>query len=406
MRLRDVADVNPPVRGLGQGDVGKISFLSLDRIWADERFDASDTVIFTGDVKSYNPVADGDILVPKVTPTFSHGRVAIASGLVNGLALATSEVFVVRARDPRDTSFLRYRLLARDFRAEGEANQFGVAGLKRISGEFLRNVRIDESAWDRRHEIAGFLHFETARMRRLSVANTTLLAGLRTAWDSRLAEVVEETKGHMKPLHVCVQPERPIMYGIVLPGPPAQEGVLLVKGGNVERGALRPQDLVRTTAEIESRFARARLNGGDLLMTIRGSYGAVAEVPAEIEGANITQDTARIAPGDGVDGRWLLYMLRSPWCQQQLAVVATGAGVKGVNIKDLKRLRVPMPPLGTQRSFAAELDDDASAVSQLRARVEGFGEKLEEYRDALITEAVNGELSELPSHERRVATVA
>jgi type I restriction enzyme S subunit len=179
IRLRYVAAVNPPVPGLRRSAKGKeVSFLPLDHIWADDRFDPSDAVEFTGDVQSYNAVAEGDLVVPKVAPTFTHGRVAIATGLVNGLALATSEVFVVRPHDGTARRFLKYRLIASDFRQEGEASWVGVAGLKRVSSEFLKDVRISPSAWRSRSEIAEFLDCECTRIDELcdEIARTAAVA--------------------------------------------------------------------------------------------------------------------------------------------------------------------------------------------------------------------------------------
>jgi len=58
----------------------------------------------------------------------------------------------------------------------------------------------------------------------------------------------------VKRLHQVTDPERPVMYGIVLPGPNVEDGVLIVKGGNCEPGRLRVELLSRTTREIEARY--------------------------------------------------------------------------------------------------------------------------------------------------------
>ena len=42
---------------------------------------------------------------------------------------------------------------------------------------------------------------------------------------------------------------------------------------------------------------------------IRGGIGDLEVVPKTIEGANLTQDVARIAPRNGIDVEWLRYAL-------------------------------------------------------------------------------------------------
>ncbi len=193
-------------------------------------------------------------------------------------------------------------------------------------------------------------------------------------------------------LMLLTDPRRPIMYGIVLPGPDVADGVLLVKGGDVDSGGLAPKLLSRTAVEIEAPYRRARLRAGDVLVTIRGSYGAVAEVPVALEGANITQDTARVSVGPDVSSRWLVHALRSAGIARAIAKRATGATIRGVNIRDLKRVEVPVPTRAVQDALTRELDEAEARARSLRDRVEAFDARLSEYRDALIAEAVTGQL--------------
>lgn len=195
-----------------------------------------------------------------------------------------------------------------------------------------------------------------------------------------------------QPLMRLTDPARPIMYGIVLPGPNVPEGIPVVKGGDVTSGRLAAAALNKTTLEIEAPYARARLRPGDVLLTIRGHYGDVAVVPDELKDANITQDVARISPRPGIDPTWLSYALRAHPISQLIWNQASGAAVKGVNIRDVKRYKVPTPPLAEQQRLARELDQAATVASSLRARVQEAIAKLEEYRVSLITAAVTGQL--------------
>jgi type I restriction enzyme S subunit len=205
------------------------------------------------------------------------------------------------------------------------------------------------------------------------------------------------------PLWAASDPARPIMYGIVLPGDHVPGGVPIVKGGDVENVRLLPPLLSRTTAAIDAAYARARLRRGDVLVTIRGSYGASAVVPPELEGANITQDTARVAPRpSSADGQWLWLMLCSAQVRDELALVATGATIKGVNIRDLKRIRVPIPSLGTQRSEVAAAMASLGRLRTAQETAERLTHALTAYRSSLIHEAVTGKLDVTKASERQM----
>lgn len=185
---------------------------------------------------------------------------------------------------------------------------------------------------------------------------------------------------------------RQIMYGIVLPGPHVAGGIPIVKSGDCHASRLKLERLHRTTPAIEAPFARARLRAGDIVYAIRGSVGAATIVPPEVEGANLTQDAARIAPAKGVNSRWLLYLVQSHAVWTQLEAGVLGATIKGINIRDLKRPYVPAPPSEEQGQIAQWLDQVTATIDATLAKTTRSIELLKEYRRALITEAVTGRL--------------
>ena len=186
--------------------------------------------------------------------------------------------------------------------------------------------------------------------------------------------------------------DRSIMYGIVLPGPNVEDGVPIVKGGDVSAQRLHATRLSRTAPDIESRHARSRLRGGDLVYAIRGSIGDVAMIPYDLGGANLTQDAARISYTDETDGPWLLFAMGSTATFAQLEAGALGATIRGINIRDLKRATVPLPPKSEQRTIASYLERETAKIDALIAKVHGAIDHLQELRTALISAAVTGKI--------------
>jgi type I restriction enzyme S subunit len=194
------------------------------------------------------------------------------------------------------------------------------------------------------------------------------------------------------PLMRLTPDDRQIMYGIVLPGPHVEEGVPVVKGGDVRPERLNPEMLSRTTREIESGYVRSRLCGGDIVYAIRGSIGEAAIVPDSLTGANLTQDAARIAPRSDVDAEWLLFVLQSQSVFAQLEQTVNGATIRGINIYQLKRGRIPCPPLIEQKAIATFLRSEISKVDCLIAGAERAIDLLKERRTALISAGVTGQI--------------
>ena len=262
-----------------------------------------------------------------------------------------------------------------------------------LNADVVGNLALNVPDEDEQRSIAEFLDAETARV--------DALVGLRTRQERLLTERLTTTENFelnlgqemdwaSRPLSRLCDPTRPIQYGIVLPGPDVDDGVLLVKGGDVKPERLVPTLLSRTSRDIESGYARSRLQKRDLVFAIRGGVGEVELVPESLIGANITQDVARIAPLPDVDELWLLHALRSTHVQSQAASMVTGATIKGINIGDLRRLAIRVPPPDMQRGIGHELGARSAAYARLSQAIHRQIALLRERRQALITAAVSG----------------
>lgn len=267
--------------------------------------------------------------------------------------------------------------------------------------------------------IVAFLDRETAKIdalidkkerlivlleeKRAALINRTVTRGLDPSApmkDSSIPWLGEiPANWEVKRLLYLTPADRPVMYGIVLPGPNVEDGVPIVKGGDVAPGRLRLALLNRTTREIESGYARSRLRAGDIVYAIRGSIGSVELVPEELCGANPTQDAARVSPKPAVDGHWLLYALRAQCTFGQVDATAMGATIRGVNIRDLKRVILPVPPLDEQPQIASHLGGAISTLDEVISKIREQISKFQEYRTAVISAAVTGKIDVRDSAE-------
>jgi type I restriction enzyme, S subunit len=152
------------------------------------------------------------------------------------------------------------------------------------------------------------------------------------------------------------------------------------------------QSMARTTSEIEAPYARARLKPGDLVYSIRGTIGDCEPVPPELDGSNITQDVARVAISADVCAAWARWALLSSAVREELACGSLGAAVRGVNIYDLKRAKLPTPPLDEQVQISTFLDAETTKLDALTAEAERAIDLLQERRTALISAAVTGKI--------------
>lgn len=185
---------------------------------------------------------------------------------------------------------------------------------------------------------------------------------------------------------------RPICYGILMPKENVPDGVLYVRVKDMKGDRINVAGLHRTSPKIASAYARASLKPGDLLLAIRGTYGRVAEVPPELEGGNITQDTARLALLPGVNRRFIAWFLRSPDAQNYFTRVARGVAVKGVNIGDVRPAPVLLPPLNQQERIVVEIERRMSQIDHLEREVTRDLQRSPRLRQTILKTAFEGHL--------------
>ena len=158
--------------------------------------------------------------------------------------------------------------------------------------------------------------------------------------------------GKTIPLNDLVEDDRPITYGILKPGTGCPGGVPVVKVKDMRDGAIDQSDLLLTTPELDYQYRRSRLRAGDLLISIRGSVGRMAEVPENLENANITQDTARLTIKPEYNKVFVRGVLESEPMQRDMERNIRGVAVKGINIGYLRLLGIPMCDRGEQDRLA------------------------------------------------------
>lgn len=355
-----------------------------------------------------------DLVVTKSSGSELHiGKTCIVDDTVAALNCAFSNFMQrLRVREPHMARYFWYLLNSPVTRGQFNYLSSTTTGLGNLNGSILGAINVPRPSEEEQRAIAAFLDRETARIDALVAKKERLIELLQ---EKRMALVTRAvTQGldpgvpmkesgvewlgeipvgwNVKRLWHLTPRDRKIMYGIVLPGPDVGDGVPIVKGGDVSPSRLQRERLSRTTHEIDHDHAKSRLRTGDLVYAIRGSIGEVAMIPDELQGANLTQDAARVSYVESIDGRWLLHTLTARVTFAQLEAGALGATIRGINIRDLKRVSISVPNTAEQFAIAEYLDSESAKLNALIAKVQEAIDRLKELRTALVSAAVTGKI--------------
>ena len=174
--------------------------------------------------------------------------------------------------------------------------------------------------------------------------------------------------------------DRKIGYGIVQPGASVPNGIPVIKVNNIISGLRNISDLDTTTVENESKYTRTRLVGGELIISVVGTIGKTAIVPADFAGCNLVRATAMIDIKDPLITQWVKYYIDSPMGQHYIAENLNTTVQPTLNVKSLVEMPIPM--------YSSEyIENVVSILKSLDDKIEcnrRINENLEQQAQALF----------------------
>jgi type I restriction enzyme S subunit len=180
-----------------------------------------------------------------------------------------------------------------------------------------------------------------------------------------------------------------ISYGIVQPGSHTEvDSVPIIRVNNIKNGQIGICDVLKVSAEIEQKYQRTRLEGGELLITVVGSVGECAIVPDSLKGWNVARAVSVARIKEDFDKRFIKYCFKSEYLKFQMYGNTNDTVQPTLNLSSLKALSLTLPPLPEQKAIAAvlsSLDDKIDLLHRQNATLEAMAETL--FRQWFVVEA-------------------
>jgi len=137
---------------------------------------------------------------------------------------------------------------------------------------------------------------------------------------------------------------------------------------------------------------RSKVQNGDTLVCITGGRtGAVGYISGLHERAYINQHVCLIRPSKAINSRLLAQILFSEIGQLHFRMAQYGLK-QGMGFEQVANTTIPLPPRVAQEKIAAEIDAQNAKVKRVIGKIDTSVDRLREYRAALITAAVTGQI--------------
>ena len=145
--------------------------------------------------------------------------------------------------------------------------------------------------------------------------------------------------------------------------------------------------------DFEREHARTRISPGDVLLTIVGTIGRSAVVPAGAKRFALQRSVAVLTPA-GLLPKYLMYQLQAPVLQRYFERNARGTAQKGVYLKTLGQTPILVAPLRQQEIIVAEIEKQFSRLDEAIANLKRVKANLRRYKASVLKAAVEGKLTE------------
>jgi type I restriction enzyme S subunit len=175
-----------------------------------------------------------------------------------------------------------------------------------------------------------------------------------------------------------------------------QESGPLVLGAShiTKTGELDLSSTVHISRDKYDESPRIKLRGGEvLLVKVGATIGKVAVVPSDLGEATINPNVMLIRPDeDDLSPKYLGYLLASRRYSQTLKADSLAGAQDAITQTFVGYLPCLIPPFSMQQSIVKYLNREESKIKSLIRKVEEGIEQLKEYRTALISAAVTGQI--------------
>lgn len=313
--------------------------------------------------RAQQKVEYGDILISTVRPNLRN--IAIVNDDASNL-VASSGFCVLRINDAALRRYIFYYVVSNKFTAYLGKLTNG-ANYPAVKETDVRKAFIPIPPKSTQLSIVSELDKlnELIQIKKEQLKDYDTLA--QSIFYEMFGDPVENEKGwEVKELIETVIPECKISYGIVQPGEHVEDGVPIVRPVDMLQTFISKDGLKKTTKEISNSYNRTILTGKELLICVRGTTGVVSLVDESLKGANVTRGIAPLLFSMDVERWFMYYQIKTPSVRGVISSLTRGIALKQINMSDLRKIQVILPPLPLQHSFAQKIEQ----IEQQKAAIQ------------------------------------
>jgi type I restriction enzyme S subunit len=172
-------------------------------------------------------------------------------------------------------------------------------------------------------------------------------------------------------------------------------GMPFLSAQNVKNNQMRLDNFKYISIDLHNSLTKSRKpQNGDLLVTRVGAgIGDACIVDCDFEFSVYVSLTHIRVDDSIVNNKFIMYFFSTDYCKfLNSQGTVTGGGVGNLNVNNVERYKVPIPPLKEQEKIVDYISGKSSEIDRIIFKTKQEIELLKEYKTTLISEVVTGKV--------------
>ncbi|MGR3972464.1 restriction endonuclease subunit S [Shewanella sp. 1180_01] len=342
--------------------------------------------------KGYTKFQRNAVLFAKITPCTENNKTALIANVEGGFA--TTEVFPIHALDSVEPKYLLHFFRSPSVRRFLIDHMEGATGRQRVPLKALKSVSIPVCGLREQKRIVEKLDALLTRIdtaiEHLQESVTLKKNLLQSALDGQFAVIAER---------MTIESLAEVKGGKRLPkgqklSDEETEHPYIRVADFTDKGTIDLSGIKYISKEIHEQIKRYVISKDDLYISIAGTIGKTGFVPPELDGANLTENAAKLVIKDKqqLDLSYLyLFTLTSDFSAQAGLATKTVAQPK-LALTRLSKIEIPKCSLEEQKSLVSTIEALKSKIHDAEAVLLGKIEDLKSLKASILDSAFKGEL--------------
>jgi type I restriction enzyme, S subunit len=169
-----------------------------------------------------------------------------------------------------------------------------------------------------------------------------------------------------------------------------ENGIPLVNPAHISPFGIEPDHRKTVSNETASRLASYIMRAGDIVIGRRGEMGRCALITDVEDGWLCGTGSFFIKPSNQCNAAYLVHLLRSDGCKQQLEKIAGGAVMPNLSNTDLSNFVLELPPVEEQKQIVDQIELAGQDVERLKSIYRQKLTALDDLKKSLLHQAFSG----------------